>query len=137
MGAVAVIPARYKSTRLPAKMLLADTGKYLVQHVYEQALRATLPQDVIIATDDRRILDAATSFGAHVALTSDAHRTGTERVAEVARGTDADIVVNVQGDEPMIDPGLIDRLIESLHEESGADVATVTPRQAGRPGRPV
>lgn len=124
MKAVVIIPARYQSIRLPGKMLLSETGKYLVQHVYEQALKAQLPQEVVIATDDERILSAVTSFGARAVLTSRSHTTGTQRVAEAAGGLDADVVVNVQGDEPMIAPELIDRLIEVLQGREGEDVAT-------------
>lgn len=124
MKPVVIIPARYQSTRLPGKMLLDETGKYLVQHVYEQALKARLPQEVVIATDDERILSAVTSFGARAVLTSASHGTGTQRVAEAAGGLKADIVVNVQGDEPEIAPELIDRLIEVLENEEGENVAT-------------
>lgn len=129
MRAVAVIPARYQSTRLPGKMLLAETGKYLVQHVYEQALSARRPEEVIVATDDERILSAATSFGAKTALTRKDHRTGTERVAEAAEGLEADIVVNVQGDEPLIEPALIDKLVETLADgEAQVSVGTAAYR---------
>jgi 3-deoxy-manno-octulosonate cytidylyltransferase (CMP-KDO synthetase) len=126
--AVVIIPARYESTRLPGKMLLSETGKYLVQHVYERALEARLPEQVLIATDDERILDAATAFGAQAAITGKSHRTGTERVAEVAAGVEAEIVVNLQGDEPLIDPVLIDRLVEALQAEREIDVATAAYR---------
>jgi 3-deoxy-manno-octulosonate cytidylyltransferase (CMP-KDO synthetase) len=115
-------------------MLLKETGKYLVQHVYEQAKKARLPEEVLIATDDNRILSAATSFGARAAITGKQHRTGTERVAEVAAGLEADIIVNVQGDEPLIDPGLIDRLVEVLTAEQEVEVATAAYRLSD-PGR--
>lgn len=128
MNAVVVIPARYKSTRLPGKVLLNETGKYLVQHVYEQALKAKLAREVVIATDDDRVLGAATEFGARAALTGTHHRSGTERIAQVAAGMDADIIVNVQGDEPAIDPALIDRLIEVLDKDAAVQVATAAYR---------
>jgi 3-deoxy-manno-octulosonate cytidylyltransferase (CMP-KDO synthetase) len=121
--AAIVIPARYQSTRLPGKMLLSQTGKYLVQHVYERAGMSRLAQKVLIATDDERILSAAASFGAEAVLTSGHHRTGTERVAEAASSLDVDFVVNLQGDEPTIDPELIDGLFEVLDTQK-VDVAT-------------
>jgi 3-deoxy-manno-octulosonate cytidylyltransferase (CMP-KDO synthetase) len=109
-------------------MLLKDTGKYLFQHVYEQAKKARLPQHVMIATDDERILSAATSFGASTVLTGRQHRSGTERAAEVAAGLEADIIVNLQGDEPLVDPGLIDTLVETLAKEPENKVATAAYR---------
>jgi 3-deoxy-manno-octulosonate cytidylyltransferase (CMP-KDO synthetase) len=122
---VAVIPARYASTRLPGKPLLDRTGKYLIQHVYEQVRRASRVSEVIVATDDRRIFEAVGSFGGRAALTRDDHTSGTDRVAEVAAGLDADIVVNVQGDEPEIDPGHIDRLVALLAEKAECEMATL------------
>jgi len=124
LRAAVVIPARYDSTRLPGKMLLSETGKFLVEHVYEQALRARLPQEVVIATDDDRVLSAATSFGARALLTRRDHRTGTERVAEAAVGLDAQIIVNLQGDEPLIAPDVIDSLVETLRANEAVHVAT-------------
>jgi 3-deoxy-manno-octulosonate cytidylyltransferase (CMP-KDO synthetase) len=111
MKTAIVIPARYASTRLLGKMLLEAAGKPLIRHVWENAARARLAGQVVIATDDRRIFDAARGFGAQVVMTDPRHKTGTERVAEAARSMDADIVVNVQGDEPEIDPDSLDRLI--------------------------
>src|SRR5215475_1862122 len=104
MTALIVIPARHASTRLPGKPLLRQTGKYLVQHVYEQALQARRAAEVIVATDDRRILAAVESFGGRAVLTRADHPSGTDRVAEVARRLDAEIIVNLQGDEPLVDP---------------------------------
>lgn len=124
MNSAVIIPARYQSTRLPHKMLLKETGKYLVQHVYEQAKKAGLPQDVMIATDDERILCAATEFGAKAVLTGDRHRSGTDRVAQVAAGLDVDVVINVGGDEPLIDPGVIDTIIGAFQQDPGVNVAT-------------
>ncbi len=124
LRAVVVIPARYDSTRLPGKMLLSETGKFLVEHVYEQALKARLPQEVIIATDDNRVQSAATSFGARVVLTRHDHRTGTERVAEAAAGLDAQVIVNLQGDEPSIAPDVIDSLVEAVTADPTVHVAT-------------
>jgi len=112
-----IIPARYGSTRLPAKPLHSIAGKPLIQHVWERCTRARGITQVIVATDDVRIAEAAFNFGAEVALTSAKHRSGTDRVAEVAkmlRGISH--VINVQGDEPLIDPALIGRLAKTLRE---------------------
>jgi 3-deoxy-manno-octulosonate cytidylyltransferase (CMP-KDO synthetase) len=119
-----VIPARYASSRLPGKPLLRDTGKYLIQHVYEQARRATCAAEVIVATDDERIRAAAHEFGARAELTRADHASGTDRVAEVAARLGADVVINVQGDEPQLDPGAID-LLADLMGDAAADMATL------------
>jgi 3-deoxy-manno-octulosonate cytidylyltransferase (CMP-KDO synthetase) len=119
-----VIPARYASSRLPAKPLLRETGKYLIQHVYEQAQRARASA-VIVATDDQRIADAVRSFGGWVAMTRADHPSGTDRIAEVARLLDADVVINLQGDEPLIRPQELDLLPGLLAGDDGADVATL------------
>lgn len=120
-----VIPARYASTRLPGKMLLRSTGKYLVQHVYEQALRARSADDVVVATDDTRIEAAVRSFGGRCVMTRPDHASGTDRIAEVARQLPADVFVNLQGDEPEIDPACLDVLPGLLARHAGADVATL------------
>jgi 3-deoxy-manno-octulosonate cytidylyltransferase (CMP-KDO synthetase) len=125
MPAVIVVPARYASTRLPAKPLLADTGKPLIQHVYERAVLAKRASSVIVATDDGRILDAVRRFGGNVVLTRADHACGTDRIAEVARTIDADIVVNLQGDEPLIDPASLDQVISMLEDDPGAGMATL------------
>jgi 3-deoxy-manno-octulosonate cytidylyltransferase (CMP-KDO synthetase) len=122
---VIVIPARYASSRLPGKPLLRETGKYLVQHVYERASRARRASAVIVATDDSRIEAAVKSFGGRVAMTRRDHASGTDRVAEVARDLDADVVVNLQGDEPLIEPATLDSLAELLARDPAADMATV------------
>lgn len=122
-----VVPARFDSTRLPGKALLTLAGKPMIQWVYERA-RASAASEVIIATDDARIAQAARSFGAVVAMTSAAHASGTDRIAEVAaqRGWgENDIVVNVQGDEPLMPPALIDQVACLLHETPSASIATV------------
>jgi 3-deoxy-manno-octulosonate cytidylyltransferase (CMP-KDO synthetase) len=124
MKTAIVIPARYASTRLPAKPLLRTTGKYLVQHVYERACQARADQ-VIVATDDARIVAAVESFGGRVVLTRRDHPSGTDRVAEVARRLDAEVVVNLQGDEPLIDPATLDLLPALLERDPDADVATL------------
>lgn len=114
MNITAVIPARYASTRLPGKPLLEIAGKPMIQHVYERAQKAELVNRVIVATDDDRIFDAVKRFGGEAVMTSDAHKSGTDRLAEVASSLESDIIVNVQGDEPMIDPDMIDEAIRPL-----------------------
>lgn len=121
-----VIPARHASTRLPGKMLAEIGGRPLIHWVWERAARAGAGR-VIIATDDERIRVVAEGFGAECLLTSPAHASGTDRVAEVARRCDfgpAEIVVNVQGDEPLIEPGLIADLARALAQDATADIAT-------------
>ena len=122
-----VIPARYASTRLPGKALLSIAGKPMIQWVYERA-RASRAHEVLIATDDLLIVSAAHSFGAETVMTSTDHESGTDRIAEVARlqgWADTDIVVNVQGDEPVIPPALIDQVAALLEAHPGAQIATL------------
>ena len=125
MRAVGVIPARYASTRFPGKPLAAIAGKPMIQHVWENASTASRLSEVWVATDDERIAAACSTFGASVVLTSADHPTGTDRLAEVAEGLDADIVVNIQGDEPLIEGRVIDIAVEALAEDREAPVATV------------
>ena len=120
MDVVAVIPARYASTRFPGKPLANRTGKYLIQHVYERAAAAKRVKRCIVATDDERIAAAVRSFGGEVAMTRPDHPSGTDRIAEVVRGlagTDDDIILNVQGDEPEMEPAHLDRLVDRLAGE--------------------
>ena len=124
MKTAIIIPARYASSRLPGKPLLKATGKYLVQHVYESACRSRAAE-IIVATDDARVADAVRSFGGQVAMTRDDHPSGTDRVAEVAGQLDADIVVNLQGDEPQMDPAILDVLPGLLVDDREADMATL------------
>lgn len=122
-----VIPSRYGATRLPGKPLLPIAGKPLIQHVWERA-RESAADEVVVATDDRRIADACRGFGADVAMTRSDHRSGSDRVAEViaARGWSAEtIVVNLQGDEPAMPPVLIDQLARDLAGHPSAAVATL------------
>jgi 3-deoxy-manno-octulosonate cytidylyltransferase (CMP-KDO synthetase) len=125
MKTAIVIPARYASTRLPGKPLLRQTGKYLIQHVYERACQAKHADLVVVATDDPRILSAVESFGGQVLRTRRDHPSGTDRVAEVAGQIDADLIVNLQGDEPLIDPAALDLLFELLLRNSHSDMATL------------
>jgi 3-deoxy-manno-octulosonate cytidylyltransferase (CMP-KDO synthetase) len=114
MKVIGVIPARYGSTRLPAKPLADILGKTMVQRVYEIAQRAKLLDSVVVATDDERVASVVRGFGGLVALTSPTHASGTDRAAEVAASSDAAIVVNVQGDEPLLDPEMIDECVRGL-----------------------
>lgn len=124
MSSIAVIPARYASTRFRGKPLANQTGKYLIQHVYEQVAKARSIDDVIVATDDRRIVEAVESFGGRSVMTRKDHPSGTDRVAEVAAGLDCEIVLNVQGDEPEIEPEALDRLV-ALMRQSEHPMATL------------
>ena len=127
----AIIPCRHGSTRLHAKALADIAGKPLVQHVWERACEATLPQEVIIATDDARIEAAVLAFGGQVEMTSAEHASGTDRIAEVARRRDCDIIVNVQGDEPLIPGAAIDAAIQPMLDEPGVRMATLATRIDG------
>src|ERR1700719_5072231 len=111
-----VIPARYGSTRLPGKPLLSLAGQPMVQRVYERAKRAKTAGGVIVATDDERIVKAVEGFGGEARMTRADHRTGTERIAEVAAHTEGQVLVNVQGDEPLLDPSAIDAAVAALLE---------------------
>ena len=129
VSALIVIPARYGSTRFPGKPLLRDSGKFLIQHVVEQAAKAKRAAKVVVATDDARIKDAVESFDAAAVMTSPNHQSGTDRIAEVMLKPEFaafDVVVNVQGDEPEIEPELIDNLIRVTSQPGGGiPMATV------------
>ena len=125
---IAVIPARYGSTRFPGKSLALIRDKPMVQWVYERTKRSTLLDRVIVATDDRRIIDAVTAFGGEAVMTSKAHATGTDRIAAVAEKLDCTIVVNVQGDEPLIDPRMIDEAVKPLAEDPSIPMGTLAKR---------
>ena len=131
-SAIAVIPARYASTRFPGKPLADRTGKPLIQHVVERVRQANRIARIIVATDDRRIFDAVQGFGCDAAMTRDDHPNGSSRIAEVAAGLpehEQDLfIVNVQGDEPQIEPSVIDELVDGLAAEptdGGAPMATL------------
>ena len=126
--AIAVIPARYAATRLPGKPLVSLAGKPMIQRVWERARQAKRISRVLIATDDERILKAAAGFGAEAVMTRSEHRSGTERVAEVAVGIPGggeEVFVNVQGDEPLVEPEAIDTLVEAIETEEGVSIATL------------
>jgi 3-deoxy-manno-octulosonate cytidylyltransferase (CMP-KDO synthetase) len=121
-----VIPARLNSTRLPRKLLLDETGKTVLEHTYHAALQSRLASEVIVAADDKEIVEAVESFGGQVEMTSADHPSGTDRVAEVAaRHADFDLVVNVQGDEPELPPAAIDLAISMLKDDPLAQVSTL------------
>ena len=128
MKAIGVIPARYGSTRFPGKPLANILGKPMIQHVWERASRAKTLEKVIIATDDERILKKAKEFGAEAVLTSLSLSSGTERVAEAAKDLEVDIVANIQGDEPLIEPQAIDEAIKSLINNPKIPMATLAYR---------
>ena len=126
--ATGVIPARYQSQRFPGKPLALIQGKPMIQRVYEQAREAKLLDRLIIATDDEKILKAASGFGAEVQMTSPLHNSGTERVAEVAQEIKTSIVINIQGDEPLLKGEMIDDLVEALQDET-IPMATLAARE--------
>ncbi|NQT26061.1 3-deoxy-manno-octulosonate cytidylyltransferase [candidate division KSB1 bacterium] len=128
MKAIGIIPARYDSSRLPGKPLADIGGKPMIQHVAERALKSTLLSRVIVATDNQRIMECVQGFGGDAVMTSSAFTSGTDRIASVAQTIETDIVVNIQGDEPLIEPDEIDLVIHTLAEDPNADMGTlVTP----------
>jgi 3-deoxy-manno-octulosonate cytidylyltransferase (CMP-KDO synthetase) len=125
----AIVPARYASTRFPGKPLVRIDGKTMIERVYEQASKCSLVGDVLVATDDERIADAVRAFGGKVMMTRADHPTGTDRLAEVAVACPQyQIIVNVQGDEPLIDPQAVDNAIQALIDEPAAQMSTLCAR---------
>ncbi|MDD3941771.1 MAG: 3-deoxy-manno-octulosonate cytidylyltransferase [Sphaerochaetaceae bacterium] len=124
MKTIGIIPARYGSSRLPGKPLKLICGKPMIQHVYEQGMKAKTLDSVVVATDDRRIVEAVQAFGGKAFLTSVEHKTGSDRIAEVARNMACDIVVNIQGDEPLISPEIIDEFVSEMYEDSSLVMVT-------------
>ncbi len=122
---IGIIPARYHSTRLEGKMLLPIAGVPMIQRVYEQAVRSRFLQRVLVAADDPRIQRFMESIGGEVVMTSGQHGCGTDRVAEAARNIQADIVINIQGDQPFVDPCMIDELAETILQNPDCRMATV------------
>ena len=122
---IGIIPARYESSRFPGKPLADLGGKPMIQHVVERASRAALLDEVLVATDDRRILEAVQAFGGTAVLTSPAHPSGTDRIAEVVRDRPCDLVVNIQGDEPLLDATVIDQTVEPLIRDASIAMGTV------------
>ena len=126
MNIICIIPARYASTRLPGKPLADVAGKPLVVRVYEQAVKAKIPTEFIVAVDNKQIYDAVLKAGGKAVMTRSDHLTGTDRLAEAALNyPDADVIINIHGDEPLIDPELIDRLGNLFIDDSSLNMATV------------
>lgn len=125
MDAIGIIPARYGSTRLEAKALADILGKPMIQHIYERAKEATILDEVIVATDDERIKTAVESFGGKAVYTSKEHQSGTERLTEVVFDMDVNVVVNIQGDEPLIHPSMINEVAYSLLDHPKLVMATL------------
>lgn len=125
LRAVAIIPARFASARLPGKPLASLKGKVLIQRVYEQASSAKLIDAVFVATDDKRIFDVVISSGGKAVMTSSGHASGTDRIAEAAKNIDCEIIVNVQGDEPFIRPEMVDDTVKLLIDDPRAAISTL------------
>lgn len=122
---VGIIPARFGSSRLPGKPLREIAGKSMIQRVYERCRGAASVDDLIVATDDERIVEAVLAFGGKAVMTSPEHPSGTDRLAEVAASLDAAIVVTIQGDQPFFDPGMIDEVVAPLRADPNLEVATL------------
>ena len=125
MNVIGVIPARYSSTRFEGKVLADILGKPMLQHVWERAKQAFLLDDLIIACDDERVASVAEEFGAKVVLTAKAHTSGSDRISEVVNPIDTKIVINIQGDEPLIHPMMIDTVAQALLDESSTSMVTL------------
>lgn len=124
MKVVGIIPSRYASSRFPGKPLIDLNGKSMIQRVYEGTLKSKNLDQVIVATDDQRIFDHVKSFGGNVQMTRSEHPSGTDRCGEIAAKIDADVIINIQGDEPLIDARQIDQVIAAFHDES-VQIATL------------
>lgn len=139
MKVVGIIPSRYASSRFPGKPLIDLKGKSMIQRVYENASKATLLDEVIVATDDERIYNHVIDFGGKVMMTGIQHANGTERCGEVSEKTDADIVINIQGDEPLVNPNQLDALLTAFEDESvkiaTLGVSNVTKDDISNPNR--
>lgn len=128
MKIIGIIPARYASVRLPGKPLVKIDGMTMIERVYRQAQKSKLIDSVIVATDDKRIYKCVNGFGGEVKMTSVKHQSGTDRIHETVKNVKADIIVNIQGDEPYIDPGNIDKAIEPLISDKKINVSTLAIR---------
>lgn len=125
---VIIIPARYESSRFPGKPLARIAGRPMIEHVYRRSAQARGISRVLVATDDQRIADAVTAFGGTAVMTRASHRTGTDRLAEVAERLDCEIVVNVQGDEPLLEPEMIDQLLAPLRADPAIQMSSLRHR---------
>jgi len=124
MKTVIVIPARYGSTRFPGKPLALIGGLTVIEHVWRKAVRSRAADRVVVATDDKRIYEEVTGFGGECHMTDTGHRSGSDRIGEVAGKIDADVIVNVQGDEPFLDPGVIDAVVHAMDSGDPPDIST-------------
>lgn len=134
MKAIGIIPARLGSTRLPEKVLRPINGAPMIFHVWKRACQARHLKEVIVATDSGKVLDCVKEFGGKAVLTRDDHPNGSSRAAEAAEKSDADIVINIQGDEPLIDPRNIDSLVEALEQDPAEEAATLAVRKFDKEG---
>ena len=125
MKVIAIIPARFGSSRFPGKPLAPLAGKPIIEHVFERASMCSSLDDVIVATDDRRILETVEGFGGKAVMTSPDHRSGSDRLGEAIKDLDADIIVNVQGDEPLLEPSVIEAVLGPMRATDPPDIATV------------
>lgn len=125
MKSIGIIPARYASTRFPGKVLADIEGKPMIQHVWEQAKKSRFLNDVMIACDDPKVEAAAKKFGAKAVMTSPQHASGTDRIAEAVRGLDCDVVLNIQGDEPLVHPQMLEALVQALTVDRESVMSTV------------
>ena len=125
MNAIGIIPARYAATRFEGKLLADLCGKPVIQHTWENARKSKRIEDLIIATDDKRIYNSCRGFGARVIYTSRAHKSGSDRLTEVVDSIDTKIVVNIQADEPFLHPSMIDDAVDSILKDGSIDVATI------------
>ena len=125
MRVVGVIPARFKSSRLEGKALADIHGKPMIEHVWERCRRVGSLDQLLVATDDVRIQEAVKQFGGEVVMTDPGHASGTDRVAEAVEDVECDVVVNIQGDEPMLDPLMIDELVEPFRDEAATEMVTL------------
>ncbi len=125
MNIIGIIPARYSSTRFEAKVLADILGKPMMQHVWERAKQSLVLDDIIIACDDEKVADAARGFGAKVVLTAKGHPSGTDRIIEVINPLDVDVIVNIQADEPLIHPMMIDTVASALRDDRKVSMATL------------
>ncbi len=128
----AIIPARFDATRFPGKPLALLNGKPVIHHVYAHTAMASRVDDVLVATDDQRIFDTVEGFGGRAVMTAGSHESGTDRIAEVSASLNHDIVVNVQGDEPFIDPEMIDDVVDLLYNDDSADICTLAKKTVNR-----
>ena len=125
---IGIIPARYASSRFPGKILVEIAGKPMIQRVYEQSYKSLLLDELLVATDDQRVIDCVTGFGGKAIMTAGHHQSGTDRIAEVMTKRSEDIVVNIQGDQPLLDPVMIDETVQPLIDNPDIQMSTIKTR---------